>query len=225
MKTKAFAYLRVSGKGQIDGDGFKRQHDTIARFGKANHIDIIQEFQEKGVSGAGAMEDALDRPGLTDLFVAIKANGVRLVLVENATRIARDLMVSEIILAEFRKLGVKVISADGGVDLTIGNDDPTGKLVRQILAAVSEWEKCLIVQKLRASRLRIRRAGERCEGRKPYGSTPEETAVIEKMKAWRKERKSFAEIAAALNEEQVATRSGASTKWHPTQVQRVLRRA
>ena len=25
MKTKAFAYLRVSGRGQIDGDGFPRQ--------------------------------------------------------------------------------------------------------------------------------------------------------------------------------------------------------
>jgi hypothetical protein len=48
-------------------------------------------------------------------------------------------MVSEIILAEFRKTGVKVISADGGIDLTLGNDDPTGKLVRQILAAVSEF--------------------------------------------------------------------------------------
>lgn len=224
MKAKAFSYLRVSGKGQIDGDGFKRQRETIARYAKTNKMEIVQEFQEKGVTGASAVEDALDRPGLTDLFVAIKANGVRLVLVENATRIARDLMVSEIILAEFRKLEVKVVSADGGVDLTIGNDDPTGKLVRQILAAVSEWEKCLIVQKLRASRLRIRRAGERCEGRKPYGSTPGELAVIEKIKAWRKERKSFAEIAAALNADNVTTRSGPGTKWHPTQVQRVLRR-
>jgi DNA invertase Pin-like site-specific DNA recombinase len=138
--------------------------------------------------------------------------------------IARDLMVSEIILAEFRKLGVKVISADGGVDLTLGNDDPTGKLVRQILAAVSEWEKCLIVQKLRASRLRMRRSGQRCGGRKPYGETPEEQTVIQKMKAWRGEGKSLAEIAETLNLENVPTRTGTGTQWHPTQIQRVLKR-
>jgi DNA invertase Pin-like site-specific DNA recombinase len=132
--------------------------------------------------------------------------------------------VCQLILAEFRKLGVKVSSADGGVDLTIGSDDPTGKLVHQILSAVSEWEKCLIVQKLRASRLRIRRGGQRCEGRKPFGATPGEQAVIEKMKAWRKERKSFAEITAALNAEGIPTRTGPGTKWHPTQVQRVLKR-
>ena len=221
MKIKAFSYLRVSGKNQIDGDGFKRQAETINRYAKANRIDIGQEFRDKGVSGT---KEALDRPGLTDLFVAIKANGVRLVLVENATRVARDLMVSEIILAEFRKLGVKVISADGGVDLTLGNDDPTGKLVRQILAAVSEWEKCLIVQKLRASRLRIRRGGQRCEGRKPFGVTPEERAVVERMIAKRMEKKSFVDIAAVLNAEGIPTRTGPGTKWHPTQIQRILNR-
>ena len=221
MKTKAFSYLRVSGKGQIDGDGFPRQADTINKYAKSNRFEVVQEFRDGGVTGT---KEAIDRPGLTDLFVAIKANGVRTVLVENATRIARDLMVSEIILAEFRKLGVKVISADGGVDLTLGNDDPTGKLVRQILSAVSEWEKCLIVQKLRASRLRMRRSGQRCEGRKPYGVTPEERAVIEKMLAWRKERRSFAEIAAALNEDAIPTRTGLGTKWHPTQIQRILGR-
>jgi len=222
MKTKAFSYLRVSGKGQIHGDGFPRQHEKITRYAKASHIEVVQEFRDEGVTGT---KEALDRPGLTDLFVALKANGVRLVIVENATRVARDLMVSEIILAEFRNLGVKVISADGGVDLTLGNDDPTGKLVRQILAAVSEWEKCLIVQKLRASRLRIRRAGGRCEGRKPYGATPEEQAVILRVLDWRKELKSFTEIAEALNAENTPTRMGAETKWHPTQVQRIVGRA
>jgi DNA invertase Pin-like site-specific DNA recombinase len=221
VKTKAFSYLRVSGKGQIDGDGFKRQAETVARYAKANRIEIADEFRDEGVSGT---KEALDRPGLTDLFVALKANGVRLVLVENATRVARDLMVSEIILAEFRRLEVKVISADGGVDLTLGNDDPTGKLVRQILAAVSEWEKCLIVQKLRASRLRMRRAGQRCEGRKPYGETPEEQAVIGRMQQLRREGLTYAEVAGKLNAEGVLPSSGKAAKWHPTQVQRVLKR-
>lgn len=221
MKIKAFSYLRVSGKGQIDGDGFPRQQDTINRYARAHHMEVVQEFRDKGVTGT---KEALDRPGLTDLFVALKANGVRVVIVENATRVARDLMVSEIILSEFRKLNVKVISADGGVDLTLGNDDPTGKLVRQILAAVSEWEKSLIVQKLRASRLRMRRSGQRCEGRKSYGETPAERQVVEKMTGWRKEHKSFKEIAEALNTEGVPPRSGVAAKWHPTQVQRVLKR-
>lgn len=58
-----------------------------------------------------------------------------------------------------------------------------------------------------------------------YGSTPTEQAVIEKMKAWRKERKSFAEIANALNGEGIPPRAGGEAKWHATQVVRVLKRS
>ena len=220
IKEKAFGYLRTSGNGQIGNDGFPRQRDSIARYAKANKIEIVQEFTDEAVSGT---TDAMDRAGLTDLFVALKANGVRLVIVEMASRLARDLMISEIILGEFRKIGVRVISADGGIDLTLGNDDPSGKLIRQILGAVSEWEKCALVQKLRASRLRIRRAGGRCEGKKPYGHTPDEKKNVGIILALRKERKSIAEIASQLNADGIKSRSGKI--WHPTQVQRVIQRA
>lgn len=219
-KEKAFGYLRTSGKGQIGNDGFPRQREAINRYAKANGIQVVQEFTDEAVSGT---TDAMDRPGLTDLFVALKANGVRIVVAESATRLARDLMISEIILGEFRKIGVKVISADGGIDLTLGNDDPSGKLIRQILGAVAEWEKCALVQKLRASRLRIRRAGGRCEGKKPYGHTPDEQNAILAILALRKEGKSYVKIAEQLNAEgQIKTRSGGT--WHATQIQRIVER-
>ena len=219
-KEKAFGYLRTSGKGQIGNDGFPRQREAITGYAKAHGIEVVQEFSDEAVSGT---TDAMDRPGLTDLFVALKANGVRLVLVENATRLARDLMISEIILGEFRKIGVRVISADGGIDLTLGNDDPSGKLIRQILGAVAEWEKCALVAKLRASRLRMRRAGRRCEGKKPYGHTPEEAKIVDSIVSLRKERKSYVAIAEQLNADGIKSRSGG--RWHPTQVQRVIERA
>jgi DNA invertase Pin-like site-specific DNA recombinase len=219
-KIKAFSYLRTSGKGQIGNDGFPRQRDAVNRHAKANRIGIVQEFSDEAVSGT---TDAMDRSGLTDLFVALKANGVRTVICENATRLARDLMISEIILGEFRKIGVRVISADGGIDLTSGNDDPSAKLIRQILGAVSEWEKCALVQKLRASRLRIRRAGGRCEGKKPYGHTAEEAKVVDAILEYRKIGLSYVAIADRLNTDGVKSRAGKA--WHPTQVQRVLMRA
>jgi DNA invertase Pin-like site-specific DNA recombinase len=34
MKTPAVSYLRVRGKGQVEGDGFPRQREAIARFAK-----------------------------------------------------------------------------------------------------------------------------------------------------------------------------------------------
>lgn len=225
MKTKAFSYLRVSGKGQINGDGFPRQRESIARFCKRNQIEIEREFVEKGVSGT---LDSFDREELTNLFVALKANGVRLVLVEMASRLARDLMISEILLGEFRKIGVRVISTECGTELTVEDNDPTKKLIRQVLGAISEWQKSVDVQKLRAARVRIRKSEGRCEGRKPYGVTNDEQGVINKMVALRTEGVSIAEIAKQLNEAGIkprkATRAGKDAIWHPTMVQRILAR-
>jgi DNA invertase Pin-like site-specific DNA recombinase len=225
MKTKAFSYLRVSGKGQIDGDGFPRQRATVAAYAKRHQIEVVREFCEKGVSGT---KDAFDREALTDLFVALKANGVRLVLVERADRLARDLMISEILLGEFRKIGVKVISAECGTELTVEDNDHTKKLIRQVLGAISEWEKSCIVQKLRAARMRIRKTDGRCEGRKPYGFTDAEKAVVSRMQELKRSGGTIAAIAAQLNAEGIkprtSTRAGHETKWHPTMIQRILAR-
>lgn len=49
--TKAFAYLRVSGKGQIKGDGFPRQLQAINFYSAQRDIKIVQIFREEGVAG------------------------------------------------------------------------------------------------------------------------------------------------------------------------------
>lgn len=222
--TKAFAYLRVSGKGQVDGDGFPRQRETVVKWAKSHGCEVVCEFRDEGVSGT---MEGFDRPGLSDLFLAIRANGVRTVVVERADRLARDLMVSEVILAEFRKLGVVVIAAESGTDLTVADDDPTRKLIRQVLGAVSEFEKSVIVQKLRAARERKRRAGERCEGRKPYGHTSEERKTIERIRELRRkprgrDRLGFPTIADKLNSEGRSTRTG--KPWSSRVVHRIAKR-
>ena len=127
---KAFSYCRVSGKSQVDGDGFPRQRQVIAQYAKANKITVAQEFKDEGISGT---KDIVDRDGLAALFDAIESNGVRCVLVERADRLARDLLISEIINARFRDLGVTVIEAASGTELTADDSDPTKVLIRQIL--------------------------------------------------------------------------------------------
>ena len=46
---KAFAYLRVSGKGQIEGDGFTRQLEAIKGYAAAHGIKIVQVFREEAL--------------------------------------------------------------------------------------------------------------------------------------------------------------------------------
>jgi len=137
-------------------------------------------------------------------------------------------MVSEILLDEFRKLEVTVIEAESGLDLTVHNQDPTRVLMRQMLAAISQWDKSCTVQKLRASRVRIRKTKGKCEGRKPFGERAGESAVIQRIQALRGEKMTIKAIADSLNAENIPTRSkvraGSVAKWHPTMIGRILNR-
>ena len=220
---KAFSYLRVSSRGQIDGDGFDRQRDKIAQWAKSNGATIEREFCEKGISGANDLDD---RPAMVELLAAICMNGVRTVIVERADRFARDLVASELLLREFTRMGVSIIEAEGGNDLSAGDDsNPTAKLVRQILAAVSEFDKTSIVLKLRAARTRARRETGRCEGRKPFGERDGEASTLETIRSMRRKPKggkrlSFSAIAEKLNDSKIPTRTG--KPWHSEVVRRIL---
>ena len=198
MKKKAFGYLRVSGKGQLKGDGFPRQEKAIRKYAKANKIEIVKIFKDGGVTGTTG-----DRPALADLFVDLEENGhgVQTVIIERVDRLARDLMIQEIVIKDFQKHGFKLISAIEGPDLMDG--DPTRDLVRQVLGAISEYEKKMLVLKLKSARDRKKRMTGKCEGRKSYFERdPKLLAEVKRLrrkKKGRTRRMSFAKIATVLN--------------------------
>jgi DNA invertase Pin-like site-specific DNA recombinase len=223
MADKAVSYIRVSGKGQVAGDGPERQRQVIARFAKASGVQLLEEFSDLGVSGTTELSD---RPGLAALLDRLESNGVRTVLIERADRLARDLMVQEVIVGQFAKIGARILTADG-VDLT-SSDDPTRSLIRQVLGAVAEFEKNVVVLKLRAARERKRARGERVEGVKPYGHFPAELAVLQRMKELRRKpakakRAPIAAVAAQLNAEGHRNRAG--REWSAQMVHHVLKGA
>lgn len=222
-KTSAVSYIRVSGKGQVEGDGFDRQRDAIQRFTKRAGYEIVDEYRDEGVSGTKELQD---RPGLAALLDRLESNGVKVVIVERADRLARDLMVSEVILDQLARAGAKVLTADGA-DLSTAADDPTRTLIRQVLASVAQFDKAVTVLKLRAARERLRRKGQRVEGRKPYGYHAAEEQVLERMRQLRRkpvkgERLSYDAIAQQLNGEGKTTRYG--KPWTRAAVHVVLSR-
>ena len=224
MATQAVSYIRVSGMGQVDGGGFDRQRAAIRQYARANGVDVVAEYKDAGVSGT---DEWADRAGLAALIDRLESNGVRLVLVERADRVARDLMVGEVILGQFRDLGVQVVAADSGTDLTVGDGDPTRTLIRQVLGAVAEFDKSTLVAKLRAARDRTRRLTGKCEGRKAFGEHPAEQRAVERICSLRRkprgrDRMSFARIAETLNAENVPTRMG--RPWRAGSVHAIVKR-
>lgn len=212
METKkAFGYLRVSGRGQLDGDGFARQRKAIEEFAAAQNINIVQWFEEKGVTGT-----VEDRPAWRALLTELHSDGVAIVIVEKLDRVARDLMVQESIIASLMKDGFELRSAS---EPDMCSADPSRVLIRQILGAFNQYERSTIVLKLRAARDRKRRNG-RCEGRKPYGFRPGEQEIRDRMANMHGEGASWTAIANTLNSEGIKTRSGG--KWFPASVSQIF---
>lgn len=214
---KAFGYLRVSGKGQVDGDGFERQKTAIKAYAAANNIRIVRWFEERGVSGTKDLED---RPALSDLIVALHSNGVKIVLIEKLDRLARDLMVQESIIADMKRSGFTLIPA---LEPDLLQDDPSRKLIRQIIGAFAEYEKTMTVLKLRAARQRKKaKTGQQVEGVRPYGTFEGEQAVLNRVRELRAEGYGFDKIAATLNTEGHKPRSG--QVWYGSTVNNICRR-
>ena len=156
-------------------------------------------------------------PAWSELMTALHSNGVRVVIIERLDRLARDLMVQETIIADLRKNGFEVVSV---AEPDLMASDPTRVLVRQMMGAVAQYEKCQIVLKLRGARLRKKAKTGRCEGRKPYGFFEGEAEVMNRIKALRAEGLGYDRLAARLNAEGVPTRTG--KPWHGVVVNRIL---
>lgn len=198
-RIKAVAYLRTSSATNVgaDKDSEKRQADAIASFASRSGFEIAETYSDPGVSGADPIET---RPGFGAMLDRIEGNGVRTVIVEDASRFARDLMVQELGLLLLINRGVTVY-ASNGENLT-ETEDPMKRAMRQIAGVFAELEKHRLVAKLKAARDRKRRETGKCEGRKSHSEARPETVALAK-RLHRKNsktggRRSLRGIAAAL---------------------------
>jgi DNA invertase Pin-like site-specific DNA recombinase len=147
----------------MDGDGPVRQRIAIERYALAHNIEIVGWFQE---SHTGS--DLEGRTAFREMRAALLSDGVSVVIVEKLDRLARDVMIQETIISDFKKNCIVLRSATPGEDDLCGND-PTRTMIRQILAAFYEYERKMISSKLRAGAARKKQQTGRCSGRKPYG--------------------------------------------------------
>ena len=155
-----------------------------------------------------------------DMIAAIMANGVKTIVIERVDRLARDLMIQEHIIQDLGKRGIALLSV---AEPDLCSDDPSRRLMRQIMGAIAEYDRRMIVLKLRGARRRMTARGERCEGAKPYGSLPGEQETLELIRLMRTSGATLAAIAASLNASGVKPRRG--TRWHPYAVSRIAGRA
>lgn len=227
---RAAGYIRVSTVGQAEhGGGLAEQRDRIAEYCAAQGVELVEVYEDAGVSGANGIED---REGLPELLADLKDGGFDGVVILRLDRLARDLMVQETIIGHLRGMGAEVVSI---AEPDLCEDDPSRVLIRQIMGAIAQYEKGLIVARLAAGRKRKRGAdGGYSGGFVPLGyqvagEGQEARLAIDEAEAL-VVRRIFAdylggapmrEVAEALERDEVPTKTGRG-RWASATVGNIL---
>jgi DNA invertase Pin-like site-specific DNA recombinase len=214
--VKAVAYMRTSSATNVgaDKDSEKRQCAAIIAYAKRAGLSVIDWFYDPAVSGADPIET---RPGFAALLDRIEGSGVRVVLVEEASRFARDLVAQELGVLLLIKRGVRLITANG--DDMCDSSDPSRVMMRQIAGAFAQYEKARLVARLR----RAREVKGKLGGRKSLAEArPEVVKLARRLRETRSGRqRSLREISRELAERGfVAARTG--RPFEAAQVARML---
>lgn len=82
--SQAVAYLRTSSAANVgaDKDSERRQGEAVEAFARSNGYEIIERYYDASVSGADAVTA---RAGFSAMLERLLPNGVRTILVENAS--------------------------------------------------------------------------------------------------------------------------------------------
>jgi DNA invertase Pin-like site-specific DNA recombinase len=155
---KVAIYIRVSTKKQDETN----QLPCLREMAKNRGFEIFREYSDE------ASAKDFNRPGWRDLMQDAKEHKFDAILVTKLDRVMRSLVQLNITMTDLQSYNVKLISADiGEIDFTT----PKGKVQMQIIGAIAEWEREIIVQRTREG-IEARKAKGVHLGRKRRDESP-----------------------------------------------------
>jgi site-specific DNA recombinase len=189
-----------------------------------NNWNVTNVFSDEGQSS-----ETLDRPQLTQLIAAIEAGRFRFVIVYSIDRLTRRLLHFQYLLEVFAKHRVKIAVVNG----PSYSDDANGRLMANIVAAVSEFQQEMTRERMSDMRAAYKRRGKRVAGRVPFGyrSDPVTKQLVVDEEQGRAVRDFFAlaesgsrpsDIAGLANLKRWPDQNGQTGKWTARRILKLL---
>jgi DNA invertase Pin-like site-specific DNA recombinase len=222
---KTIGYVRVSTERQAErGSSLEAQAAKIRAMASVQGVGLADIIVEGGESAK-----TLNRPGVTRLLELIEAGKVKTVIVAKLDRLTRSVKDLCELLERFERKGVALVSVAESLDTS----SAAGRLVLNIMASVSQWEREAISERTRDA-MRHKRTQRERVGNLPFGSRlgpdgkhidddPAEQMVRAEIRRLRAEGVSLRRIADSLNQVSYRTRRG--TPWRLESVARVAKQA
>jgi len=219
---RAIGYTRVSTDKQCDkGVSLDAQREKIRAMAVVHNAELVDIIIDGGESAK-----SLNRTGMQRLLALVDAGDVQAIIVAKLDRLTRSVKDLCELLERFERRGVALISVAESLD----TGSAAGRLVLNIMTAVSQWEREAIGERTRDAMSHKRSNGERV-GNVAFGYRlaadgvhvePDEAEqeAIAAIQELRTSGHSLRHIAAVLNREGRRTRRG--SHWRLESVARVV---
>jgi site-specific DNA recombinase len=157
---RAIGYIRVSTDRQSEhGVSLDAQAEKIRAMATVQGSDLVDIIVDGGESGK-----SLQRPGMDRLLELVEARRIDTVIVAKLDRLTRSVTDLGELLERFQRKGVSLCSVSESLD----TGTAAGRLVLNVMASVSQWEREAIGERTRDA-LRHKRAQGQRAGNVPYG--------------------------------------------------------
>ena len=222
---KAIGYTRVSTDKQADrGVSLEAQTEKIRAMAVVHGAELVDIIVDGGESAK-----SLNRPGMQRLLALVDSGDTETVIVAKLDRLTRSVKDLCELLERFERRGVALISVAESLDTS----SAAGRLVLNIMTAVSQWEREAIGERTRDALRHKLSQGQRA-GNIAYGYRlaiggahlePDhaEQAALAEIRQLRGGGSSMRDVAATMN--QLAYRTRRGTPWRLESVARVLKAA
>ena len=229
-RAKVVGYLRVSTEGQADnGVSLAGQRRKVEAYADLYDLDLVAVVEDAGFSAK-----TLKRPGLDRTLAMLEEGQVQGLLVAKLDRLTRSVRDLLGLVERYFRDGFSLFSVSEQVDTRTAS----GRMVLNILAVISQWERETIGERTREALAHLRAEGvtlggdalgwERTietdeSGRRRVREVREEAETVRKIHELREEGLTLRQVASRLDAEGHRTKK--SGKWHPETVRRVLTRS
>lgn len=154
-------YERLSHDDELQGESnsISNQKQLLEDYAKRNGLANIRHFTDDGISGT-----RFDRPGFQAMLKQIENGNVDVVCIKDMSRLGRDYLKVGIYMETMRKIGVRLIAVNDGVNSFGGDDDFTP--FRNIM---NEWYARDTSKKIKSTFQAKGKAGKHVASSPPYG--------------------------------------------------------
>lgn len=148
MAKRVALYVRVS----TDGQTVANQEEELEAVAKRHGWHVVHVFRDRGISGAKGRDR---RPGFEALCQGVARREFDMVAAWSVDRLGRSLQDLVAFLGELKAKGVDLFLHQQGLDTST----PAGRALFQMLGVFAEFERAMIVERVRAGLARARREG------------------------------------------------------------------